>query len=337
MIAITIDFFEKVDKFLGDEVTTKEIIFDYYLNFIPWINGLLWPLFALLAVIFFTSRMAKDSEIVAMLASGISYRRLMVPYLIAGFIIATLLWIGNNYIIPNSNKIKTEFESKYVRKSIVQTLSSNIHFFLNPNEKVYIRNYSSHDSVARGFRLERFEEGKLIYVLKSNKLKFVSEPNTWRLEGIEERSMDGLNESFKIDPKQNIDTILNFVPEDFIRYTRQMEMMTTADLKEFVEIEQSKGLDTAKKISIEIYRRTSDPFTILILTIIGVSVGSRKVRGGMGFHLAAGVVIGAIFVIMSKFSTTFSSNLSLHPGLGVWIPNIFFGLVAIYLYAKAQK
>jgi lipopolysaccharide export system permease protein len=337
MIAITIDFFEKVDKFLSDDVTTREIIFDYYLNFIPWINGLLWPLFALLAVIFFTSRLAKDSEIVAILASGISYRRLMVPYLVAAFIIAALLWYGNNYIIPNSNKIKTEFESKYVKKSLKQTLSSNIHFFINPSEKVYIRNYSSRDSVARGFRLERFEDGKLKYVLKTNQLKFVEDPNVWKLVGYEERRMDGPYESLKMDPKKEIDTIFNFVPEDFVRYTRQMEMMNTSDLKEYVNLEQSKGLDTAKKIIIEIYRRTSDPFTIFILTIIGVSIGSRKVRGGMGFHLAAGVVIGAAFVIISKFSTTFSSNLSLHPGLGVWIPNIFFGIVAIYLYDRAQK
>ncbi len=337
MIAITIDFFEKVDKFLNDDLSTKEIIFDYYLNFIPWINGLLWPLFALLAVIFFTSRLAKNSEVVAILASGVSYRRLMVPYLIAAGIIASLLWIGNNYVIPNSNKKKTEFESRYIKRSIKQTLSSNIHFFINPDEKVYIRNYRSRDSLAKGFRLERFEGGKLKYVLKADQLKFVDTPHVWRMMGIEERKMDGLKEELFIDKKKEIDTSLNFVPDDFVRYARQMEMMTTDDLKEFIDIEHAKGMETPKSFLIEIYRRSSDPFTIFILTIMGVSIGSRKVRGGMGFHLAAGVVIGAAFVIISKFSTTFSSNLSLHPGLGVWIPNIFAIVIAIYLYMKAQK
>ncbi|HPQ20295.1 MAG TPA: LptF/LptG family permease [Saprospiraceae bacterium] len=337
MIAITIDFFEKVDKFLSDEMTAKEIVFDYYLNFIPWINGLLWPLFALLAVIFFTSRMAKNSEIIAILASGVSYRRFLLPFIAAGGFIAVLLWLGNNYVIPNSNKIKTEFESKYIRKSIIQTLSGNIHFFLNPNEKVYIRNYNSRDSVVRGFRLEKFQNGQLTSILKAQQLKFVEAPNLWKMKGIERRSIDGLKESLMFEPKEEIDTSLNFVPEDFVRYSRQMEMMTTDDLKEFIKIEQDKGLETSKSLIIELYRRTADPFTILIVTIMGVCIGSRKVRGGMGFHLAAGVVLGAIFVILSKFSTTFSSNLSLPPAIGVWIPNIVFGFIAILLYKGAQK
>ena len=135
MIAITIDFFEKVDKFMRDSVTTKEIFFDYYLNFIPWINGLLWPLFALLAVIFFTSRMAKDSEIVAILSSGVSYYRLLAPFMVAASIIASLLWIGNNYVIPNSTKIKNEFESNHIKKSGKKTLSNDIHFFTHQTKK----------------------------------------------------------------------------------------------------------------------------------------------------------------------------------------------------------
>ena len=343
MIAITIDFFEKVDKFMRDSVTTKEIFFDYYLNFIPWINGLLWPLFALLAVIFFTSRMAKDSEIVAILSSGVSYYRLLTPFMVAASIIASLLWIGNNYVIPNSTKIKNEFESNHIKKSGKKTLSNDIHFFTQPDEKVYIRYFRLRDSTPQNFRLEKFADHQLRYVLKARSLKLKKmnpdgqKGNLWTLNNYEIHTFDGMKEKLIIGKGEKMDTILNFAPEDFIRYTKQMEMMTTPDLKEYIANEKSKGMDTAKKFLVEYHRRNADPFTILILTLLGVAVASRKVRGGMGFHLASGVVLGAAFVIISKFSTTFSSNLSLSPAIGVWLPNMVFAVIALVMVAKTQK
>jgi len=343
MIAITIDFFEKVDKFMRDTVTTHEIIFDYYLNFIPWINGLLWPLFAMLAVIFFTSRMAKDSEIIAILSSGVSYYRMLVPFMVAASIIASLLWVGNNYVIPNSTKIKNEFESKHIKRSAKKTLSNDIHFFTNPNEKVYIRYFRLRDSTPQNFRLERFADHELKYMLKARSLKLKEKNpegekgNLWTLNNYEIHTFNGMKEELIIGKGEKMDTILNFAPEDFIRYTKQMEMMTTPDLKDYIASEKSKGMDTAKKFLVEYHRRNADPFTILILTFLGVAVASRKVRGGMGFHLAAGVVLGASFVIISKFSTTFSSNLSLSPAIGVWLPNIVFSVIAVVMIWRTQK
>jgi lipopolysaccharide export system permease protein len=337
MIAITIDYFERVDKFMNSNLPMSEIVSGYYIHFIPWINGLLWPLFALLAVIFFTSRMAKNSEIISILSAQVSYARFIRPYMIGAGILATLLWVGNNYVIPKSNRLKNEFESLYIRASAKMTLNHNIHFWLSPEEKVFIRSYSSTDSSGRTFRLEKFRNNELVYSLKANKIKFIGQPNQWRLEGYEIRTMNGLDEQIIPRPNEFKDTTFSFVPNDFTRYTKQMEMMNTTDLREFLKYEQQRGLDSGKKYSIELYRRTADPFTIFILTLIGVSIASRKVRGGMGFHLAAGVVIGAIFVILSKFSTTFSTNLSLPPGIGVWIPNMFFSAIAWYLLKTAQK
>ncbi len=337
LIAITIDYFERVDKFLNSNLSFKEIAMGYYLHFIPWINGLLWPLFALLAVIFFTSRMAKNSEIISILSAKVSYTRFLRPYLFGAAILAVLLWLGNNYIIPKSNRLKNEFESQYIRASAKTTLNHNIHFWLSPTEKVYIRSYSSSDSSGRTFRLERFKDNKLVYTLKANRIVFIGTPNKWKLEGYEIRTFGDLEEKIISKPNEFKDTIFSFVPRDFTRYTKQMEMMNTSDLREFLKYEQERGLDSGKKYSIELYRRTADPFTIFILTLIGVSVASRKVRGGMGFHLAAGVVIGAVFVILSKFSTTFSTNMALPPGIGVWIPNFFFSIVAWYLVKTAQK
>jgi lipopolysaccharide export system permease protein len=337
MIAVTINYFEMVDKFINSNLSLKEIAVQYYLHFIPYINGLLWPLFAMLAVIFFTSRMAKNSEIISILSAKVSYSRFLRPYLIAASFIATLLWIGNNYVIPKSNTYKNDFEVKYIKASLKSTLNHNIHFWLSPDDKVYIRSYSASDSSGRTFRLERFKNGQVVYVLKANKIKFIGETNKWKLEGYEIRTFGELYENIIPHPNDFLDTTFNFVPEDFTRYTNQMELMTSTELRDFLKYEKDKGLDSGKKYSIELYRRTADPFTIFILTLLGVSVASRKVRGGMGFHIAAGVVIGAAFVILSKFSTTFSTNLSLPPLVGVWIPNIFFSAVAWYMVKTAQK
>lgn len=337
IIAISIDFFEKVDKFLNDELTLERILSEYYLNFIPWINGLLWPLFALISVIFFTSRLARNTEIIAMLSAGTSYWRLIRPYLITAIFLGVLLWIGNNYIIPKSTRIKNEFESEYLKRSSKKTMSSNVHFFTSPNEKVYFRMFSTRDSSARSFRLERFKDNKLTYVLKTNKLSYQSETNKWSMNRFEERFFEDGKENLIITQDQPRDTIFPFVPDDFIRYSKQMEMMTTSDLKRYIKEEEAKGLATPDKYLLELYRRTSDPFTILILTIMGVSVASRKIRGGLGLHLAIGVALGSIYVILSKFSVTFVTNVGFSPFLGVWIPNIIFSFVALWLYSRAQK
>jgi lipopolysaccharide export system permease protein len=337
LIAMTIHYFELVDRFISANLTWKQIAFDYYVHFIPWINGLLWPLFCLLSVIFFTSRMAKNSEVISILSSKISYARFLQPYLLSASFLAILLWVGNNYVIPRSNRLKNEFEAEFIRKGTKTSLNFNTHFYLNPNEKIYMRTYSSGDSTGNTFRLERYENGKLVYYLKSNSIQFIKETGKWRLTNWQARTIEDKKETLSISGGTPLDTVLAFDPKDFIRYSRQMEMMNTSDLRDYLQNEKDRGIDSGKKYEIELYRRTADPFTIIILTLIGVSVSSRKVRGGMGLHLALGIIMGAAFVILSKFAATFSTNLSLPPVIGVWIPNIVFSLVAFYLYRKAQK
>ena len=337
MVSIAINYFENIDKFIVANVGFGQALIEYYLHFLPWINGLLSPIFALIAVIFFTSRMARNSEIITILASGVSYDRFLRPYFISGFLLAFIFWIANNYIIPNSTRIKNEFETETIKRNLKDNLTTDIHFFISPDEKAYFRYYNDRDTSVKNFRLEKFSDGKLIKMLKAEDLFFIGEPNKWQLLNIEERYFDGLNERFKITRDVKIDTVFPFKPADFTRYTKQMEMMSTTDLRAFISEERQRGIGTAKSYLIEMYRRTSDPFTIIILTIIGVTVASRKVRGGLGLHLAIGVIIGAVFVIMSKFSVTFAANLSLSPLLGVWIPNIVFSIVAFILYTRAQK
>ena len=337
MIAVVIDFSEKINRFINAKLPLTQILGEYYLNFIPWINGMMWPLFSLIAVIFFTSRLAKNSEIIALLSSGMSFNRIMLPFIISATIVASILWVGKNYIIPHSCKIKNNFESEHLKKKHEKTLNSDVHFFLNPDEKVYIRYYRRSDTTAQSFRLERFDNGRLLEVLKAEKLLFKEEPNEWTFKNYSIRTFDGNKEQLAKYEGQTMDTILDLTPDDFIKNIKQMENMTTTDLNEYIARERERGLGEAKNFLIEKHLRNSQPFTIIILTLIGLAVASRKVRGGMGLHLALGVVIGAAFVILSKFAATFSNNLSLSPALGAWLPNILFGIIAFWLIHKSQK
>jgi len=337
MISIVIDFSEKISKFLDADLSTVDVLLGYYLPFIPWINGLMWPLFSLIAVIFFTSRMARNTEVVAMLSSGMSYNRIMVPYVMAASILACLFWIGKNYVIPHSNKIKNDFEYDHISKRHTKTLNNDIHFFLNENEKVYIRYYRKRDTTAQGFRLETFENGKLIKTLKAEKLIFKKAPKDWTVKDYEIRTFKGMDETYRSAKGEEIDTTLNLTPGDFVQNLKVMENMTTGDLREYVKREQGRGVGAAKSFLIQLHQRNSEPFSIIILTIIGMAVASRKVRGGMGLHLAIGVVLGAAFVIVGQFSATFSNNLSMPPALGAWLPNILFALVAFVLVRHSQK
>ncbi len=338
MVAIVMDSSERSDKFISHSLSLKTVVMDYYRHFIPWINGELWPLFAFLSVIFFTSRMAKNTEVVAMLSAGINYRRILRPIMMAGGFIALMHWIGENYVIPNSTFYKNEFESKYIKQSIKSVLSNNVQFFISPNQKIYCRYFSRRDSSLRTFRLETFDESReLISMMKASNLKFKEYPNTWTAEDYEIREFDGMNESIVVGKGMEIDTILPVQPGDFISHAKQMEIMTTPALWEFVDREKKRGLENTRKYTIEAYKRTAGPFTILILTLIGASIGTRKVRGGLGIHLALGVTLGASFVVLSKFSETFANNLSFAPLLGVWTPNILFSFLGVYLFIKAQK
>lgn len=338
MVSIVIDFSDKINRFIDQDLSVKQILVDYYLNFIPWINGLLWPLFALISVVFFTSRLARNTEIIPMLGSGISFNRLVIPYLISSSLIAGALWYGTNYLIPKTTKHKNEFEAEHLSRSKKQNLSNNIHFFISPDSKIFIKHYKNRDSTAQNFRLENYDSlGVLTDLIQADKIAYKEHPDVWSLENYVKRGFDELDESIVLGQSEKLDTALNFKPSDFTHYTKQMEMMTTAELKDYITVEASRGLDNTKKYQIELQRRMADPFTIIIMTLIGMSVASKKVRGGMGLHLAVGVVIGSAYVILSKFSKTFAENLSVSAEIGMWAPNFVFGLIAIALILNAQK
>ncbi len=337
VVSIAIDLSEKVTRLMKSKAPINEIIFDYYVNFIPWIVGLLTPVFVLIAVIFFTARMAKNNEIISILNAGVSYKRLLLPYMIGAGLIAIALYIGGNYVIPKATDVKNKFENTYINRGNRKVDVDNVHFFLKEDEKAYVRYFRLRDTSMQGFRIEQFNaEGEVVQLLQTDRLDFLGPPNNWRLNNYTIRTFDETSETLR-HYKEKKDTIFPFTPDDFIRYTNEMEMMTTPELKKYVAYEKSRGVADSIKHVTEIQRRLADPFSIFILTLLGVTVASRKTRGGMGMNLAIGVTTGALFVFMQKFSSTFAQGNYISPELGMWIPNIFFSIVAIYFVSRAQK
>ena len=337
VVAIVIDFSEKVNDFISGSVPTNEIILKYYTTYIPDINAILWPLFALIAVVFFCSRMAKNSEFIAMISGGVSFYRICLPFLYAGFLIGLILLVGNHFILPRANKIRLDFLEKYVEKPRKNENSRNRHMFLSPQTKLYVRYYNAYDSVANGIRIESFDGNQLTQVLKAQRMKLIKFPDRWQLIKIERRTFDGLNETFDQKFANELDTTLNVVPNDFVSWRNDEKRLTSPEIVEFINREKQRGSSNLKAFQIELQKRSADPVSILILTVIGVAVATRKARGGIGLHLATGIGLGSLFIFLSRFSTTIALNPNISPVLGIWIPNLSFMLVAAYLVVKAQK
>jgi lipopolysaccharide export system permease protein len=336
LIACVIDFSEKVEDFARSAVTKKEVIVDYYFNFIPHINNLLFPLYALISVTFFTSRLAYNSEIISILNAGVSFTRLLRPYMLGAVIITALHFAMNHYIVPQGNKKRLAIENKYVWTRNDKGKTEHVHLFLDPETKIYIQFYRKPDTSARDFRLEKFKNGELVSVLKAENAKWKGYPNRWSLENVQEHTFNGMKETLRV-LKTPLDTTLNVTPEDFVRFSNQNEMLNSFELKKEINKRIARSSGNTKSLEVEWSRRSAEPFTILILTLIGVSLAARKVRGGMGLHLAMAIGIGALYIFVSKFSMTFAASPMLPAAVGVWIPNFIFGMVALYLVSNAQR
>jgi len=337
VIAMVIDFSTKVEDFIEEAVPAKEILVDYYLTFIMYMVGQLIPLYTLIAVIFFTSRLAFNSEMISILNAGVSFKRLLRPYLIGASIIAVFHLIAGHIFIPNGNKQRLEFEHTYVWKTNDKGKKSNVHYFIAPGNAVYVKRFSTRTKSVDQFQLERFEDQKLVYYLKADKAEYQEKEDLWRLRNYEIHTFSGEKESLIVGKGETMDTTLNLKPSDFVRFLDQKDMLTTPELINSVARDKFRGAGNTYQFEAEIYRRSAEPLSIIILTLIGVAVAARKVRGGIGLHLLFGVVTGALYIFMIKFSFTFAASNTISPLLGAWIPNIFFGIVAFILLRYAQK
>jgi lipopolysaccharide export system permease protein len=341
VIAVAIDASEKADDFVKSGLSSWKIITQYYVGFVPFIMSMIFPLMVFIATIFFTSKMAGRSEIVAILAGGVKYNRLLRPYLGGALFLGIIFWFSSQYLIPKANIIRGDFQATYIdaKSSYEQgeyyKRPRNVYIRIDNNTYGGLRNYDTSSKSANGFFMERLKGTKVIYNLRADYMKWDTAKKNWLLQNATERYIDSTHETLKVVQEMHIS--LNIKPAD-IRFDKYLkDKMTTPELKRYIKAEESRGSESLNDFKVERYRRDATPASLLILTFIGVVVSSRKTRGGSGLSLALGIITAALFVVMDKFSLTFSTKGSFPPLLAAWTPNILFSLVAIWLYRIAPK
>jgi lipopolysaccharide export system permease protein len=338
-IVVVIDISEKTDDFVKSKLPVMRIITDYYFGFIPRIDAMLFPLFVFISVIFFTSKMATRSEVVAILSSGVSFRRYMLPFMIGGLVLSAMLWFGYQYVVPKANKKWGDFEAVYIDGNTGQgnniTYKQKLYFRIDSNTYAGIRGYDTISKTGSGFFVQQFKNNKITYNLRAESFSWDTATRKWKLQNVEERRFDSLRE--RITRSITLLMNYNFKPRDLRKDEYLKDQLPTPELDEFIALERLRGSEMLSTLLVERYNRDAIPASVLILTVIGVSLASRRVRGGSGLHLAAGVLISVSYILFSRFSIVFATKGSFTPFLAAWTPNFLFGLLAFYLYKRAPK
>ena len=336
IIVITFDVSEKLDDFLEHHATFWQVLSVYYVNFIPGFVLLYSPLFIFISVIFFTSKMAGNSEIIAILSSGVRYGRMLRPYIYGAVIVAVAVFILGNFVIPNSNRRLIAFEEEYV-KSRKTNYYSNLHFQSEPGVQVYAESYDVIQLQAFKFCREEIDsEGRLLRREEANSIVFDTATNLWRCNGYSLRTIDS-NRRETLTFERSIDIDLNISPEDLNLLSTRVETMNTPELIRYIHREEMRGTGTVKTSRIELWQRLINPLAIIVMTLIGVAIAARKSRGGIGVHLAIGITIAFSFIVFMKITTVFATNGDLSPFMAVMLPQIVFGIAAAWLIYKAPK
>ena len=333
-IVIIFDISEKVDYFVKNEAPIKAIVFDYYVNFIPYFVNMFSPLFVFITVIFFTSRMAANSEFIAMLSGGVSYSRILVPYIACSILIAALSLGLNLYVIPRSNVTRTAFEEKYIKNKTIKF--RNVHYQIAPGQFVYVESFSRWNNTAYKFTLETIEDNKLKSKLEADSAVWDSTQQCWRLRnwfirdyrtGLEDRITSGAKK----------DTVIELTVTDFYRNEKTVETLPIRDLNQLIKTQDMRGDANVMFAEIELHNRFAMPFSAIILTIMGVCLSSRKKRGGIGWNLGIGIALAFSYILFLRFSQMFVYTGTMPASLALWTPNLLFALITVFLYTKAQK
>jgi lipopolysaccharide export system permease protein len=341
VVAVAVDSSEKTDDFVKANLTTSQIITRYYLGFVPWIWSMLFPLFVFIAVIFFTSRMATRSEVIAILASGTSYNRFLRPYMVGGLLLATLLWVGNRYWIPKANTIRSNFQTTFVdshdpTKNRIETNCIRCFYKrIDTNTYIGIKGYDTASKSATSFFLERVKNNAVIYNLRGSPINWDTATGKWKLRNVIERIVDSAGE--KETRHDTMSLNISLKPNELRRDEYLKDKLTTPELIAFIRQEEERGTEGLNTYKVERYRRTATPAAVLLLTLIGAVIASRRTRGGSGMHLALGITIAALFIVSDRFSTVFATKGNFSPFLAAWLPNIAFAAVAFLLYKKTPK
>lgn len=336
-IAVIFDFAEKLDEFIQKNAPIHAIIFDYYLNFIPYFATLFSPMFVFITVIFFTSKLAYNTEIIAILNSGMSFRRMMYPYFLSAALIAMFTFTLTNFVIPHSNIVRLDFEAKYWRDpGFRRTNINSIHRQVYPNVYVYMGSYNAKTRSGYNFSIEKFDNhGRLLSKLTGRSVRWDTVTNKWGVWNYTIRNIDSLGES--LSSGRRIDTTLTIKPADFGRTPEFVGTMTYGELNRYVKLLKMQGSDELKLYLNEYHRRFASPYAIFILTLIGVSLSSKKIRGGIGMQIGLGLLLSFSYILFQQFSSQFSLKSGLAPWLAMWIPNIIYTFIALVLYRLAPK
>ena len=336
IVVVVFDYVERIDDFAESHAPLSAIIFDYYMNYVPFFINQFSGLFTFIAVIFFTSKMAYQTEIVAMLSGGMSFRRLMWPYFIGATLISTLSLVLSLWLIPVSQRDRVDFENQYFKKRRNVQYDRHIYRQIDPGVFVYIRNYSPGSGLASFFAIEKYENGSMTGVLDAAEVTLDAETGRWRAGRYIERSFDSLgHETFA--QHRNLDTLINLDINEMGHIDKLIKTMRIDELNSFLEQQRNKGSDSIRIIEVEHHSRYAYPLSAFVLTLIGVSLSSRKVRGGTGLHIGTGIALCFSYILLNRFFSEFAKSGAMPVVPAVWLPNIMYLIIGIYLYKKAPK
>ena len=334
-IVIIFDLSDKIDDFVTYEAPLRAIVFDYYVNFIPYFVNMFSPLFVFITVIFFTSRLAANSEIIAILSGGVSYKRMLVPYIAAAALIALCSLMLNLYVIPRSNVTRLDFQEKYVKYKH-NFNAKDVHYQIAPGEFVFVETFSAWNQTAYRMTLESVEDGKLVSKLSAESAKWDSTYGGWHMRNYVLRDYSSSLED-KVEVGAKCDTIIPLTIADFYRNEKTVETLTISELNALIDTQKMRGDANVMFALIERNTRFALPFSAFILTIMGVCLSSRKKRGGIGWNIAIGIALSFLYLLFLRFSQMFVYTDTLPPFIALWLPNLVFAVVAAVLYKFAQK
>ena len=334
-IVIIFDISEKIDDFVSKEAPLKAIVFDYYLNFVPYFMNMFSPLFVFITVIFFTSKMAADTEIVAILSCGVSFHRMMVPYIFSATLIAMFSLGLNLFVIPEANKTRLEFENQYIKQRF-KGVGRNVHYEIAPGEYVFAESFSSWNNTAYRFTLEKIEDSKLVSKISAESAVYDTTKGCWTLKKYFIRDYNA-DLTDRVRSGRQIDTIIPLTVKDFYLTENTVETLNYSELNELIETQLNRGDGNVKFALIEKNTRFALPFSAFILTIMGVALSSKKRRGGIGWNIGIGIALAFTYILFLRFSQMFVHTGALPPAIALWLPNVVFTIIAVFLYRIAPK
>lgn len=339
-LVVIVDLSEKTDDFAKTGLSAKDIMVQYYFAFIPRMDAMLFPLFIFISVVFFTSKMANRSEVVAMLSTGISFRRFLQPFFFAGLFFTVSLWAINHFVLPQANGQWSDFSAKYINDNYGNVIGtstiSNKYFKLDQTSYAGVKYYDTTTRSGSNFVVQKFDSAtNMIRNLYAQNIRWDTATHSWELSRVRMRIINGLKQTLK--DTSVLHAYYNFQPIDLKADSRLKDRMTTHELNRFIHMERMRGSEDLNSLILEKQNRNAIPITVLVLTLIGAIIASQKTRGGSGVHLAIGFLICVLYVLVSRFSSVFAVQAEFNPVIAAWLPNVLFGALAYYLYWREVR